>query len=188
MSVDNRNGNPLLFEDVRVKDRLYCEPYGWNDHKLVSIEEDLTKVVGVSSNPNWNYRNSQWTVDPILGHPSLLLASRLAPEAKIMFFASCSLNPSFGFPGEIPPFVQMWDVHDLSIDGTVESRVRAMIVPDTQIGSSVNLAQAAKAWVQILNNLVHGATVGDAVAAANNVPNAAHFRVLGNHGVKLWSE
>ena len=82
----------------------------------------------------------------------------------------------------------MWDVHDISIDGTVENRVRAMIVPDTPIGSQVLLAAASKAWIQILNNLVQGATVGDAVAQANSVPGAQQFKVLGNHGIKLKSE
>ena len=164
-----------------VTQYLPFEP-NWNDHKIISLEEDVTKVVGLG--PLWQYQNDQWAIR----NPSIFLAGKLAPQAKIMFFASCSLNPSFGAPGEIPPFVQMWDVHDISIDGTVENRVRAMIVPDTPIGSNVLLAAASKAWIQILKNLVQGATVGDAVAQANTVPGAQQFKVLGNHGIKLKSE
>jgi hypothetical protein len=175
-NYSDANGN-------QVTQTLPYEP-NWNDHKLLSLEEDATKLVGLSS--SWRYRNSQWAIE----YPSFFLAGKLAPQAKIMFFGACSLNPSFGFPGEISPFVQMWDVHDLSIDGTVEMRVRAMIVPNVQIGSTVPLAEAAAAWVKILNHLVHGSTVGEAVSAANNEtpPSTVKFKVLGNHGVKLTSE
>ena len=130
-----------------------------------------------------------------------LLADKLAPQAKIMYFGACSLNPSFAAPGEVPPFVQMWDVHDLTIDGAVESRVRAMIVPvfppNRQKPDEVLLYLAGKEWEFILQKLVSGSNVADAVSYANSQiqldPGYAtqnqglYWKVLGNHGVKLSS-
>lgn len=82
----------------------------------------------------------------------------------------------------------MWDVHDLTSDATVETRVRAIIVP-TSSGAHVLLGDGANEWVHILSHLVQGATVGDAVTAANNETpaTAAKYMVLGNHGITLKS-
>jgi IPT/TIG domain-containing protein/Big-like domain-containing protein len=177
------NGDTLPFEPV------------WQDRKLVSMEEDVNTLTGLSSDPNWQYFNSAWTQ----GHPSLLLVNKVAPQAKIMFFGACSVNPGFGFPGEVPPFVQMWDVHDLSIDGTVENRVRAMIVPvyppNHGHPDDVDLGVASREWIFILNQLVKGATVADAVNSANNqiqndpvyqkYDQGLYWMVLGNRGVVI---
>jgi hypothetical protein len=169
------------------------------------MEKDVTTVTGLSSNANWNYSNNAWA----LAHPSVLLVNKAGPQAKIMFFGACSLSPGFGFPGEVPPFVQMWDVHDLSIDGEAETRVRAMIVPVYPPNhwlrknfntDDVELGLASKEWIYILSQLVAGANVTDAVNYANNQIlsdpvylqnpqyNGVYWTVLGNHGVNLRSE
>jgi len=199
------NSNPPFADPNAPWDVLYPngdtlppEPNNWGDHKLVSLEKDVSTVLGLNSDPNWEYRNSAWTQQ----HPSLLLGDKLAPQAKIVFFGACSLNPGFGYPGEVPPFVQMWDVHDLSTDGTVETRARAIIVPvyppNHRKPDDVELGVASKAWIFILDRLVHGATVTDAVNYANNrikgdpayqlYDQGLYWMVLGNHSINLKSE
>ena len=97
-----------------------------------------------------------------------------------MFFASCALSPAFAKPGEVPPFIQMWGIHDPSIDGKQETEQRAMIVPTISV---VTLGTAASEWTSILNNLLKGQTVQ---AAVNNA--GPGWRVLGNQSVIIHTK
>ena len=156
---------------------LPCEP-NWGDHKLVSLEESSAVALRTLSN-SWTYMNSPWTLPNY--HPELLVSEKIFPQAKILFFAACALNPTFAKAKEVPPFIQMWDVHDPTIDGVQETRQRALVVPNYIV---VNLADGANQWVQILKFLTQGQTIQTAVLNANMVTHN-EWKVLGNTQVKL---
>jgi hypothetical protein len=160
--------------NVPIATYLPCEPK-WNDHKLITIEENST-VALAHLGANWLYINSPWTL-PVY-HPQLLVSEKMFPQAKILFFASCALNPTFGKPGEVPPFIQMWDIHDPTIDRIQETRQRAIVVPTTPVAL---LATAAAKWQSILQNLTAGKNIQDAVG------NDANWKVLGNPNVTISS-
>ena len=110
--------------------------------------------------------------------------------------------PKITKPGEVPLFLQMWDIGDARFGtGIPELEDRAMIVPD---GNSVpnevfdtndtDLSYAAAMWQQILFDMVaNKMSVSAAVADANNkitkiwpVVNGVqqpNFMVLGNQNV-----
>jgi hypothetical protein len=164
-----------------------CEP-NWGDHKLVAIEENSAQVTGLSL--SWKYDNSYSTgpnQSPYYpnGHPELLV-SKLAPQAKIMFFAACELFPTFTKKGEVPPFLQMWDIHDPKLDGVQETRARAIVVPNYPNSDSVQLADGANQWVQILQNLIKGQNIQTAVNNAN-IGTSKTWQVFGNQNVTLRS-
>jgi hypothetical protein len=118
-----------------------------------------------------------------------------------LFFGACAVFPSLTKPGEVPVFLQMWDVNDART-GTPETRDRAMIVPD---GSSVpgtdtnatDLSYAAAMWQQMLYDMIVSkmsvtAAVNDANATIQpiwphpaNTPPPPKFIVYGNPNVKL---
>jgi hypothetical protein len=164
--------------NVPVVAYLPCEE-NWGDHKIVTIEEDSTVALAHLSNAWRKYINSPWTLPNY--HPELKISQKMYPQAKIMFFAACALNPSFAQPGEIPPFIQMWDIHDPTIDSITETRQRVIIVPDYAV---TNLADVANQWVHILQHLVKGETVSSAVGHANDETNKK-WKALGNPNVTL---
>ena len=100
-----------------------------------------------------------------------------------MFFAACELFPSFRKPGEVPPFIQMWDVHDPKLDGIQETRQRAIIVPTYAV---VLLADGSNQWAHILKHLVKGDNVLSAVNQANE-ETGNKWQVFGNQSVTLRS-
>ncbi len=53
----------------------------------------------------------------------------MTQQAKVLFVGACAISPGFAQPGEIPVFLQMWDINDARY-GTAETRDRAVIVPD----------------------------------------------------------
>jgi hypothetical protein len=128
--------------------------------------------------------------------------NKISQQAKILFFGACALSPQLAQLGEVPVFIQMWDINDASY-GTPETRPRAIVVPN---GNSVpggfdtnttDLVYAAAMWAQIVKDLVVGigpnqppekVSIQDAVNHANatvtpNWPGQPQFMVLGNHAL-----
>jgi hypothetical protein len=173
--------------NVPIEQNLPCEE-NWGDHKLLSIEEDSTSALSGLSDA-WKYANSLWTLPQY--QPQLLVSSKMSPQAKVLFFAACALGPTFGKPGEVPPFMEMWDIHDLSIDGIQETRQRSMVIPTTPVAL---LATAASEWNSILQNLLKGQNICTAVikASGQNTCTPASsaqgsWKVLGNPNVTIGS-
>jgi hypothetical protein len=84
-------------------------------------------------------------------------------------------------PGDVPVFLQLWDIHDAQFD-YAETRARAIILP---VGNRVLLEDAAGAWQTILSDMVlKKMTVQQAVKDASSV-SIQQFVVYGNPNVKL---
>jgi IPT/TIG domain/PQQ-like domain len=180
-------------------------------NKLLPFEKDSTTVTGLGA--AWAYNNSAVIVGtPAPGEPPpaltprapVLLANKLSQQAKVLFIGACAVVPKMTQPGDLPVFMQMWDIVDAGFgNGSPESEDRAMIVPD---GNSIpneifdtnatDLSYAAFMWQQILYDMiVKKMTVYDAVADANTsiTPNwpvvngvqQPNFMVLGNKNVRL---
>jgi hypothetical protein len=152
-------------------------------NKLLPLEKDATTVQNLGA--VWQYGNDEVTTsnDPPPAHRSILLADKLVQQAKILFFAACDLKPPLAQPGEVPVFLQLWDIHDAQFD-FAETRQRAIIVPN---GNSTFLEDSADAWQTILSDMIlQSMTVQQAVADANSKPGRLQqFVVYGNPNVKL---
>jgi hypothetical protein len=151
---------------------------------LMPLEKFSGANIGLSD--LWAYRNHPvtyafpeklWVTNPVL------------TQAKVLFFGACALNPTFRLPNEVPPFLQMWDIHDPNLDGIEEVRQRAIIVP-TNV--STNIETAAEAWRIIIDHLTKGETVAQAIASANQysehvatIAARVTFQVFGNKQVTI---
>jgi hypothetical protein len=181
-------------------------------NKLLPLEKDSTTVTGLG--PAWNYHNNPAAIGTLapggpspqsqLPHAPLLLVNKLSQQARVLFIGACAVVPKMTQPGEVPLFLQMWDIADVRFGtGVPELEDRAMIVPD---GNSIpgevfdtnntDLAYAAAMWQQILSDMVvQKMTVKDAVDDANskitltwpktNGVQQPYFMVLGNPKVVL---
>jgi hypothetical protein len=171
-------------------------------NKLLNFEKDASTVTGLRNGPGqpWNYGNSAVTLAgppqyPGPDHKPLLLVNKISQQVKILFFGACGLQPQLTQAGEVPVFLQMWDINDARY-GTPETRPRAIIVPDATsvLGFDPNftdLVYASGMWRTILKDLVVGKmTVQQAVNDANNTvtptwPGQPKFTVLGNPATRL---
>ena len=152
-------------------------------NKLLPLEKDANTVQNLGA--VWQYGNDEVTTsnDPPPAHRSTLLADKLVQQAKILFFAACDLKPPLAQPGEVPVFLQLWDIHDAQFD-FAETRQKAIIVPN---GNSTFLEDSADAWQTILSDMIlQSMTVQQAVTDANSKPGRLQqFVVYGNQNVKL---
>ena len=127
-------------------------------------------------------------------HAPLLLIDKIAQQAKILFFGSCALKPQLAQPGEVPVFLQMWDINDIRF-GVPETRDRAMVLPDGDSfpgfdTNTTDLKYAAAIWAKIIEDLtINKMNIFDAVKDANQKVTAdtrqPKFMVLGNPSVKV---
>ena len=204
-----------LFQECLAPDNL-CHtqpPQTPIQNKLLPLEKDSTNVVGLG--PNWAYHNN-WAIAGTLApggpspqsqpsHASLLLVNKLSQQAKVLFIGACAVVPKMTKPGEVPLFMQMWDIGDARFGtGIPELEDRAMIVAD---GNSIpnevfdtndtDLSYAAAMWQRILFDMTVGKmNVLAAVEDANNTIASTwpqvngvrqpNFMVLGNKNVVLY--
>ena len=198
----NYTGTPsnLVWECLAPNN--FCDPSKPNAtpiNKLLNFEKDSSKVIGLPNQVGqpWNYINSPVTTAASPGppHAPLLLIDKIAQQAKILFFGACALQPQIALPSDVPVFVQMWDINDVSY-GTQETRPRAIVIPDANSISGfdtnqTDLVYAAVIWTRIIQDLVVGKmTIRQAVDDANsNVTpewtQQPKFKVLGNPSVRL---
>ena len=165
--------------------------------------------------PKWNYHNHASIVGTLApGGPSpqsqpphapLLLVNKLSQQSKVLFIGACAVVPKMTQTGELPLFLQMWDIMDARFGtGIPELEDRAMIVPDgnstpNQVfdTNTTDLSYAAAMWQQILFDMtVNKMTVLAAVQHANatitptwpllNGVRQPDFMVLGNQNVVLY--
>jgi hypothetical protein len=159
------------------------QPQTPKQNALLPLEKQQSTVSGLGL--PWNYANDLVTTATTPGppHARWLLVNKVFPDAHVLFIGACSLNPSLANHGEVPVFLQMWDIHDARFD-RAETRDRAIILP---VGNEVQLANAASVWRRILFDMtVSGMTVQGAVADANaNNPGGQQFAAYGNQNVKF---
>jgi hypothetical protein len=153
-------------------------------NKLLPLEKDVSTVTGF---PEPMYDNELVTKSETPGppHRPILLADKLAINAKVIFVGACYLIPGNQSPnqGQVPIFLQMWDIHDAKFDHE-ETRDRAMILPSA--GSEAKLEDAALQWINIVNDMVNNKkTVQQAVDDVNANDTIQQFVVYGNHSVKI---
>ena len=154
---------------------------------LLPMEKDSSTVQGLGQ--QWNYTNDYFTTATTPGppHAPLLLVNKMFPDANIFFIGACAVNPTLAKPGEVPVFLQMWDIHDSRFD-MPEKRRRAIIAP---LGNQTDLVSAAAVWRRVLFDMtVYGDTIQDAVTDANiavkaSNPNAQQYAIYGNSKLKF---
>ncbi len=170
-------------------------------NKLLPFEKDSSTVVGLSS--VWNYANDSVTraLTPGPPHAPILLANKIAQQAKILFLGACALSPQLAQGNDVPVFLQMWDINDARY-GVPETRDRAIVVPDGNSvpggfnTNSTDLAFAAAMWQKIVYDLVvRKMNIQEAVNEANssiaanwppsNGVRQPNFMVLGNKRVRI---
>ncbi len=206
------SGAPATLSPECLAPNNYCDPNkpgATPVNKLLNFEKNAQTVTGIRNGLGqpWSYANSAVTtaLTPGPPHPPLLLVDKIAQQPRILFFGACALSPQLAQPNEMPVFVQMWDINDVSY-GTPETRPRAMVVPDGNSvpggfdTNSTDLVYAAVMWTRIVKDLVVGigskppqkVSIQDAVDDANatitptwNSPQQPKFKVLGNHNVGL---
>jgi hypothetical protein len=118
-------------------------------------------------------------------------------QAKIIFIGACAIQPTIFQAPIIPPFLQMWDIHNQTIDLNLNvipaTKGRAMIAPTSQF---TDLTAAAKVWIRIVSDMLGdpkrrrpAMNVGDAVNEANtwaqSVGFSAAWAVIGDPTVRL---
>jgi hypothetical protein len=153
------------------------------ENKLLALIKDRATVKNLDMTI-WDYSNDFAAIasQPGPPHKRLLLADKLTQQAKVMFFGSCAVKPQLAHANEVPVFLQMWDIHDVTID-QAETRERAIIVP---VGNDVDLLNAGDVWTGILQAMVQQhKTVQQAVDLINATNPGQHFTVYGNHNVRL---
>ena len=113
-------------------------------------------------------------------HAPLLLVNKLFPDAHLFFFAACDLSPPLASNGDLPVFLQMWDVNDARF-GQPEIRDRAIIVP---VGNNVDIGAGAAAWRFILFEMtVYKYNVRKAVLDLNATKPVVQYAVYGNQAL-----
>jgi hypothetical protein len=99
--------------------------------------------------------------------------AKLHTQPKVIFIAACATQDAFK---------KLWD-----IDTT--TRGRALIIPQTNLANSVDLLWGATAWTAIVDSLLQGKSVADAVrdgnAAASSRSSQYTWQVIGDSNVKL---
>jgi hypothetical protein len=118
-------------------------------------------------------------------------------QAKIVFIGACAIQPDIFVSPIIPPFLQMWDIHNQTIDLNLNvipaTKGRAIIAPTSE---GTDLTAAAKIWIRILGDMLgdpksHKAamSVGEAVDEANKWLNASgltgSWSVIGDPTTRL---
>jgi hypothetical protein len=138
----------------------------WYTHSVPSEKKQNSM-----SHPPWNYHNSAVIAGtPEPGEPgppqtsraSVLLVNKLSQQAKVLFIGACAVVPKMTQTGEIPLFLQMWDISDARFGtGIPELEDRALIVPDgSSIPNSIfdtnetDLSYASAMWQRIVFDMV----------------------------------
>lgn len=158
---------------------------------LLPLEKDVNTIQYCSETITGNCQGTQWkctndlvtnATSPSPPNAPVLLVNKMFPDAHVFFIGACAVNPTLAKKGEVPVFLQMWDIHDAQFD-LPETRDRVIIVP---VGNSVNLGGAAGVWRFILYEMtVYGYTVKEALADANLANPNQQFAAYRNTSVKF---